>query len=383
MAQQRLLGGADQLINRNVSTPQNRNEEYIAWSYETPDRSFPSAGSRPYRWPALNVNTLTDPNHGPIVARQENYHDPEAWIRAFSALVPPASLLPPSLPQRPFSPLRSDDPTSQYRTAVSSHYHRYSSPSSLSIPDSSAHSRPPPIPLERPPASNPQVGIFTEKNVDEAQKLLDLIFHKIKKVWVDDWIKKGKQEIEKGQNPKDNLEEAINSIRESSDNLPKSFSRDALGNLQDLLDKIKPEGGTAFKVLKECLINYAGNSIEHITQVVQNLLDLLNKGKKFLGHYRGTDSYPPPRLFNQYVLVYTTTAPKLKRKARARSEETEESGGASLGYKTSPCDNVKCQYCLQEQTNGQTGLWRTRQDAITCLISSLLSQENLWICPAW
>jgi hypothetical protein len=376
MAQQRLQGGPGELISRDLANPLDRNTSHVLWPSETPDRSVLSSGPRlPDRWPAPNAYTLTSPK-----GRGDNYNESEAWNPG-SALVPRTSSLSLSYPQTPFSPQLHDDSSSQYRTGILEPYHQYSS---ISLPSVSANwPYPPSRPSRPPPNRNHQAGPSIERNTKEAQKLFNLIFHRIKKVWVDDWIKKAKQEIEKGQKPKDKLEEAISSIRDSSDNLPKSFSRDALCDLQDLLDKIKPEGGIAFKVLKECLINYAGNSIEHIILVVQNLLDLLNNGKKFLGLDRGTDSYPPPHLFDEYVIVYTTSAPKSKRKASTRSEESEESNGVSLGYKTSPCDNLKCRYCLQEQTNGQTGTWRTRQDAISCLISTLLSQESPWVCPAW
>jgi hypothetical protein len=375
MATQRLFGGAGQLIHRNMATPQNRN---TVLSSGTPLQSLLSAGPHlSDRWPAPDVNTLASSNHESIVIRgEESYREPQDWTPG-GALVPRTTSLSLSYPQTPLP----NNSFSQYRTGISGPYAQYSS---TSHPSASANwPYTPSRPSGPPPNRSHQAGTSIERNVTEAQKLFDLIFHRIKKVWVDDWIKKAKQEIEKGQKPKDKLEEAINSIRDSSDNLPKSFSRDTLCDLQDLLDKVKPEGGTAFKVLKECLINYAGNSIEHITQVIQSLLDLLNNGKKFLGLYRGSDLYPPPHLFNDYVLVYTTSAPKSKRKSSARSEESEESSSASLGYKTSPCDNLKCRYCLQEQTNGQTGTWRTRQDAISCLISTLLSQESPWVCPAW
>jgi hypothetical protein len=279
------------------------------------------------------------------------------------------------------TPLVYDSSLAQYRTAIEEAYNQYnftSHPSgSVILPY--APSGPSRSPLNRDYQADPSI----ERNVMEAQKFFSLIFHRVKKIWVDDWIKKAEREIKAGLLPKDKLEEAIKSIQKRSDNLPKLFSHDDLRNLQDLLDKLKLEGGTALKVAKECLINYAGNNIEHINLVVRNLLGLLINGKQFLGLYRGKDSYPPPTLFHQYVLIYTTTAPNSKRKSFIRSEEAETLSGTSLGYKNSPCDNLKCHYCLREQTNGQTGTWRNRGDAISCLISTLLSQESPWVCPAW
>jgi hypothetical protein len=219
------------------------------------------------------------------------------------------------------------------------------------------------------------------RTCEEAKEFWQYILHFIENTWKRDWSVKLEQAIKDGHAPKPHeMKQALQSIDARLASLSVSIYSEDPTPLQDLLDKVKEEGSQATEVLKNFLCYYAGNNVESIRSVIQGLLQLLTS-KRFLGDYDEDLQLPtiPSQLLAQCVLVRSRSMVK---GSTSKSSKPIKVENRNIGYKVSPCPNPRCKYCTQEKTNGAVGGWRSRQDVMVCLVSSLL-RRSPWICPAW
>jgi hypothetical protein len=213
----------------------------------------------------------------------------------------------------------------------------------------------------------------------EADSYWKAIFAPIRSAWKD-FITSIQQLIKNGHPHKDTLELCLHNIEMNLTRIPTMFSVKDRRLLQELLNRVRPEGVEAMRELKECLGHYAGNNIESIRNVINLLLESLKTKNSFLAFYdeplspSGTGHITHPvGLPNDCLLI------------RRRNGDVDSSEGraADFGYKVLRCSNVQCKYCTHKTKKQGVEYWRTRQDVMTHLLSILLGkQHNTWICPA-
>ncbi|PVG00599.1 hypothetical protein CPB86DRAFT_782431 [Serendipita vermifera] len=234
---------------------------------------------------------------------------------------------------------------------------------------------PPPSLLGGPDTSSPPV-----RTCDEAKEFWNHLLCNIETTWKSNWATKLEQGINGGHiNKKHELKQALHNLHARLESLSISISNEDPVPLQELFDKVKGEGSQAMEALKNCLSYFAGNNVESIRLTIQGLL-LSLETKKFFGCYdeaAGSQSNPC-QLLAQYVLVQAKFVPK---SSTNRNGKSAKAGSRDILYKVSPCQNSKCKYCVQEKTKRGSAGWRSRQDVMVCLVSSLL-QQSPWICPA-
>ncbi|PVG00602.1 hypothetical protein CPB86DRAFT_812950 [Serendipita vermifera] len=218
-----------------------------------------------------------------------------------------------------------------------------------------------------------------ETSTEEADAYWKAVFAPIRSAW-EDFVASVRKLIKNGDPNKETLEPCLQNIEMNLARIPAMFTAEDRHLLQDLLDRVRPEGTEAMRELKECLGHYAGNNIESIRDAVRAILESLKTKKRFLAFY---DEPPPPSSTHRAVRPSGLPTNSVLIRRRNKNEGSSQGKAADFAYKVLRCSNGNCTYCTHKTKNNGTEYWRTRQDVMTHLLSSLLGkQRNLWICPA-
>jgi hypothetical protein len=136
-----------------------------------------------------------------------------------------------------------------------------------------------------------------------------------------------------------------------------SFPDYRLSQLQQLLDKVEPEGARAIKVLETCLLKYSGNSLDSLGKVTESLLARLQNGSHFYTEVNPTSISAPS---TGCVLMHHTPG----------------SHPGKHVYSAGFCGKKTCKPCNSTKR-------RPLQDVFECIVPNLLPKESLWVCQVW
>jgi hypothetical protein len=136
-----------------------------------------------------------------------------------------------------------------------------------------------------------------------------------------------------------------------------SFTDYRLSQLQQLLDKVEPEGARAIKVLETCLLKYSGNTLESLGKVAESLLARLQNGSYFYTEANPTSTSAPS---TGCVLMHHTPG----------------SHPGKHMYSAGFCGKKTCKPCNSTKR-------RPLQDVFECILPNLLPKESLWVCQVW